>query len=126
MYSSVGRTPLYINAVRAYFKPDDLIGTERKDVADPIVGAWFRIEKGPESTPPTYEYDEFGVVIDGIQIFMRVYTGNLLIGVYRRIQLPRRDGKINHSEGRRCVLLHQGKHNYIFFRQLWACSEVSD
>ncbi|BCS28351.1 uncharacterized protein APUU_61399S [Aspergillus puulaauensis] len=44
---------------------NDLIGTERKDVADPIVGAWFRMEKGPESTPPTYEYDEFGVVIDG-------------------------------------------------------------
>lgn len=56
----------HINAVCAYFKPDDLIGTERKDVADPIVGAWFRMEKGPESTPPTYEYDEFGVVIDGI------------------------------------------------------------
>lgn len=45
---------------------DDLLGTERKDVADPLVGAWFRMEKGPEATPPTYEYDEFGVVIEGI------------------------------------------------------------
>lgn len=48
--------------------PDNLIGTERKDVVDPIVGAWFRMEKGPESTPPTYEYDEFGVVIEGIEV----------------------------------------------------------
>lgn len=53
-----------------------MLGTERKDIVDPIVGAWFRMEKGPESTPPTYEYDEFGVVIEGIQICFGVYTGH--------------------------------------------------
>ncbi|RDW68717.1 uncharacterized protein DSM5745_08477 [Aspergillus mulundensis] len=43
----------------------DLLGTEDKSTRDPIVGAWFRMEKGPEATPPTYEYDEFGVVVEG-------------------------------------------------------------
>ncbi|RMJ21216.1 hypothetical protein PHISP_07914 [Aspergillus sp. HF37] len=43
----------------------DLLGTERSNISNPIVGAWFRMEKGPEATPPMYEFDEFGVVIEG-------------------------------------------------------------
>ncbi|KUL90029.1 hypothetical protein ZTR_02806 [Talaromyces verruculosus] len=44
---------------------EDLLGTESDKVANPIVGSWFRIESGPEATPPKYEYDEVGVVIEG-------------------------------------------------------------
>ncbi|PWY94744.1 hypothetical protein BO94DRAFT_582134 [Aspergillus sclerotioniger CBS 115572] len=44
---------------------DDMLGTQQSDIPDPIVGAWFRMEKGTESTAPTYEYDEFGVVYEG-------------------------------------------------------------
>ncbi|GAA88968.1 hypothetical protein AKAW_07082 [Aspergillus luchuensis IFO 4308] len=43
----------------------DLLGTSKSGEKNPIVGSWFRIEKGPESTPPTYSYDEVGVVIEG-------------------------------------------------------------
>ena len=43
----------------------DYLGTKDQKITNPISGAWFRIEKGPESTPPTYEYDEVGVVIQG-------------------------------------------------------------
>ncbi|KAJ5439370.1 uncharacterized protein N7458_010368 [Penicillium daleae] len=48
--------------------PADYLGTQ-KDTSSPITGSWFRIEKGPESTPPTYEYDEVGVVIEGEMTF---------------------------------------------------------
>ncbi|CAK37798.1 hypothetical protein An02g08360 [Aspergillus niger] len=43
---------------------EDLLGTSRSEEKNPIVGSWFRIEKGPEATPPTYSYDEVGVVIE--------------------------------------------------------------
>ncbi|KAL4954137.1 hypothetical protein BDW69DRAFT_183817 [Aspergillus filifer] len=43
----------------------DLLGTQDPNLQNPIVGALFRMERGPESTPPTYQYDEFGVVIEG-------------------------------------------------------------
>ncbi|KAL4875680.1 hypothetical protein BJY04DRAFT_223796 [Aspergillus karnatakaensis] len=43
----------------------DVLGTSDPALPSPIAGAWFRMDKGPESTPPTYEYDEFGVVIEG-------------------------------------------------------------
>lgn len=46
----------------------DYLGTEQ-DIPSPITGSWFRIEKGPESTPPKYEYDEVGVVIEGEMTF---------------------------------------------------------
>ncbi|KAL5044337.1 hypothetical protein BDW71DRAFT_209339 [Aspergillus fruticulosus] len=45
--------------------PNVYFGTEDKSIPNPIVGAWFRMEKGPESSPPTYEYDELGVVVEG-------------------------------------------------------------
>ncbi|KAL4902021.1 hypothetical protein BDW74DRAFT_181179 [Aspergillus multicolor] len=53
----------------------DLLGTEDKTTPNPIVGAWFRMEKGSEATPPKYEYDEFGVVIEG-EFNFRDETGN--------------------------------------------------
>ncbi|GLI73740.1 hypothetical protein PoHVEF18_001961 [Penicillium ochrochloron] len=46
----------------------DYLGTEQ-DIPSPITGSWFRIEKSPESTPPKYEYDEVGVVIEGEMTF---------------------------------------------------------
>ncbi|KAL4960123.1 uncharacterized protein BDV14DRAFT_205052 [Aspergillus stella-maris] len=52
----------------------DLLGTKDPKHRDPIVGAWFRMEKGPEATPPMYEYDEFGVVIEG-EFNLRDETG---------------------------------------------------
>ncbi|OKP14738.1 hypothetical protein PENSUB_11496 [Penicillium subrubescens] len=42
----------------------DYLGTQQ-DTPSPITGSWFRIEKGPPSTPPKYDYDEVGVVIEG-------------------------------------------------------------
>ncbi|GLB09686.1 hypothetical protein AtubIFM57258_005612 [Aspergillus tubingensis] len=45
--------------------PNIFFGTSKSGEKNPIVGSWFRIEKGPESTPPTYSYDEVGVVIEG-------------------------------------------------------------
>ncbi|PYI31148.1 hypothetical protein BP00DRAFT_436244 [Aspergillus indologenus CBS 114.80] len=53
---------------------DDLLGTGKRDNTNPIVGCWFRIEKGPEATPPEYTYDEVGVVIEG-EINLRDETG---------------------------------------------------
>lgn len=35
---------------------------------NPIAGAWFRMEKGEDATPPKYEYDEFGIVIEGMYL----------------------------------------------------------
>ncbi|EHA23152.1 hypothetical protein ASPNIDRAFT_128491, partial [Aspergillus niger ATCC 1015] len=52
----------------------DLLGTSRSEEKNPIVGSWFRIEKGPEATPPTYSYDEVGVVIEG-EINLRDESG---------------------------------------------------
>ena len=43
----------------------DYLGTTDAEASSPISGSWFRIEKGPEATPPRYEYDEIGVVIEG-------------------------------------------------------------
>ncbi|KIV79402.1 hypothetical protein PV11_06964 [Exophiala sideris] len=43
----------------------DILGTQDTNVKNPIVGSWFRIEKGPPATPPKYEYDEAGVVFEG-------------------------------------------------------------
>ncbi|OGE49194.1 hypothetical protein PENARI_c023G02861 [Penicillium arizonense] len=66
------KIPNYRGIPNVYFA--DLLGTEDTDVSNPIVGAWFRMEKGEEATPPTYEYDEFGVVIEG-EINLRDETG---------------------------------------------------
>lgn len=43
----------------------DLLGTRDSEVRNPIVGSWFRLERGEPATPPKYEYDEVGVVIEG-------------------------------------------------------------
>lgn len=41
------------------------MGSKDQSVPNPVTGSWFRIEKGPESEPPKYEYDETGVVVEG-------------------------------------------------------------
>lgn len=43
----------------------DYLGTESEKATSPISGSWFRIEQGPEATPPRYDYNEIGVVIEG-------------------------------------------------------------
>lgn len=43
----------------------DCLGTRDNKDENPIVGSWFRIERGPPATPPKYEYDEVGIVIEG-------------------------------------------------------------
>ncbi|KEF59642.1 uncharacterized protein A1O9_04488 [Exophiala aquamarina CBS 119918] len=43
----------------------DFLGSRDEKVHNPITGSWFRIERGPPSTPPKYEYDEVGVVFEG-------------------------------------------------------------
>lgn len=46
--------------------PSGEIAATKPDITSGhLVGAWFRIEKGPESGPPTYTYDECGVVWEG-------------------------------------------------------------
>ncbi|KOC08239.1 hypothetical protein AFLA70_285g001501 [Aspergillus flavus AF70] len=52
----------------------DYLGTEDEKAIGPISGSWFRIEKGPEATPPRYDYDEIGVVIEG-EITLKDETG---------------------------------------------------
>lgn len=42
-----------------------MLGSRDTSVKNPIVGSWFRIERGPVATPPKYEYDETGVVFEG-------------------------------------------------------------
>ncbi|EXJ63124.1 hypothetical protein A1O7_03569 [Cladophialophora yegresii CBS 114405] len=44
----------------------DFLGSRDDKVPNPITSSWFRIEQGPPATPPTYEYDEVGVVVEGI------------------------------------------------------------
>ncbi|KAH3164248.1 hypothetical protein KXW80_007623 [Aspergillus fumigatus] len=61
--TDIYKIPSFGGIPNVYFA--DFIGTESDKISNPIVGAWFRIEKGPESTPPKYEYDEIGVVIKG-------------------------------------------------------------
>lgn len=55
----------------------DYLGTQQ-GTSSPITGSWFRIERGPESTPPKYDYDEVGVVIEGEMTF-RDETGQTVI-----------------------------------------------
>jgi hypothetical protein len=43
----------------------DFLGSRDSQVPNPIVGSWFRIEQGPLTAPPKYEYDEVGVVFEG-------------------------------------------------------------
>ncbi|KAB8256698.1 hypothetical protein BDV32DRAFT_153093 [Aspergillus pseudonomiae] len=47
---------------------DDILGSKDAKTPNPITGAWFRIESGPNgtsATPPQYSYDEVGVVFEG-------------------------------------------------------------
>lgn len=66
MYISVG-TPALIRAKFRALTPRsaDFLGSHNDGLPNPIVGSWFRIEQGPPATPPKYEYDEVGVVIEG-------------------------------------------------------------
>ena len=50
------------------------MGSGDAGVQNPIVGSWFRIEQGPAATPPTYEYDEVGVVHELPSLLSRVPT----------------------------------------------------
>lgn len=43
----------------------DSVGTQEGETPNPLTGAWFRMEKGPEVSPPTYEYNEIGIMVDG-------------------------------------------------------------
>ena len=60
----VYRSCIEIHVLLTIFKAD-FLGTQNDTATSPITGAWFRMEQGPESTPPTYEYDEVGVVVEG-------------------------------------------------------------
>jgi hypothetical protein len=56
---------LYPEVQLLTFCTADLLGTRDNKVVNPIVGSWFLLEKGGPATPPKYEYDEVGVVIEG-------------------------------------------------------------
>lgn len=43
----------------------DSVGTQEGKTVHPLTGAWFRMEQGPEVTPPKYQYNEIGIMIDG-------------------------------------------------------------
>ncbi|KAL4922086.1 hypothetical protein BDW62DRAFT_197322 [Aspergillus aurantiobrunneus] len=60
------KLPGYPGVPNVFFGLNNGYARDRTDqCAGPIVGAWFRMEKGPESTPPKYEYDEFGIAVEG-------------------------------------------------------------
>ncbi|KAJ5981615.1 hypothetical protein N7499_009334 [Penicillium canescens] len=63
--SEIFKIPNFRGIPNVYFA--DYLETENEQVANPIVGAWFRIEKVPEPTPPAYEYDEVGITLEGIE-----------------------------------------------------------
>lgn len=65
----------------------DYLGTQNDKASSPITGSWFRIEKGPEATPPKYKYDEIGVVIEGELVSRNAIYGSLTKS--RRIQFER-------------------------------------
>jgi hypothetical protein len=44
----------------------DIFGTKSGSSSDRLVGIWFRIEKGPEAGPGVHDYDESGVVFEGM------------------------------------------------------------
>ncbi|KAL3434390.1 hypothetical protein BDV09DRAFT_195900 [Aspergillus tetrazonus] len=67
------KLPIFPGVPNVYFA--DQLGTQDTKIPNPIVGAWFRMEKGPVSTPPSYEYDEIGVVVEG-EFNIRDETGN--------------------------------------------------
>ncbi|KAJ9488878.1 hypothetical protein VN97_g4400 [Penicillium thymicola] len=48
----------------------DSIGTVEGKTANPLTGAWFRMEQGPSVTSPTYEYNEIGIMVKGEMNFM--------------------------------------------------------
>jgi hypothetical protein len=54
-----------LRAANKFTDTADYLGTQNAKISNPISGSWFRMEKGPESTPPMYEYDEVGVVLEG-------------------------------------------------------------
>ncbi|KAL2825858.1 hypothetical protein BJY01DRAFT_241485 [Aspergillus pseudoustus] len=78
------KVPNYGGIPNVYFA--DILGTQQPpdalpkqptpatSAANPIVGSWFRMESGPEATPPRYEYDEVGVVLEG-EITLRDESG---------------------------------------------------
>ncbi|KAL4745741.1 hypothetical protein BDW72DRAFT_211055 [Aspergillus terricola var. indicus] len=55
-----GKLPVFPGVPNVYFT--DQLGTQDTNIQNPIVVAWFRMEKGPVSTPPKYDFDEIGVV----------------------------------------------------------------
>ncbi|KAL2866492.1 uncharacterized protein BJX67DRAFT_354943 [Aspergillus lucknowensis] len=48
----------------------DSVGTQEGKTPNPLTGAWFRMEKGPEVSPPTYDYNEIGIMVDGEMDFV--------------------------------------------------------
>ena len=81
MYISVSTSSATRNRPKSGFEPQsqlseslvannrsgtaDCLGSRDEQVQNPIVGSWFRIEQGPPTAPPKYEYDEVGIVIEG-------------------------------------------------------------
>ncbi|KAJ5811783.1 hypothetical protein N7474_008084 [Penicillium riverlandense] len=85
--TEIFKIPNYGGIPNVYFA--DYLGTVNEKANNPIAGAWFRIEKGPEATPPTYDYDEVGIVIEG-EMTLRDKTGkSRTIGVGDTFYFPR-------------------------------------
>ncbi|KAJ5814174.1 uncharacterized protein N7503_000924 [Penicillium pulvis] len=85
--TEIFKVPNFGGKPNVYFA--DYLGTENEKANNPITGAWFRIEKGPEATPPTYDYDEVGIVIEGEMTF-RDETGKAAtVGVGDTFYFPR-------------------------------------
>lgn len=47
------------------FNQGDIHGSRLGQEQNPITGSYFRLEKGPVATPPIYDYDEAGIVLEG-------------------------------------------------------------
>ena len=48
------------------YLPAEIWGTDKNaDVKNPLTAAYLRIEKGPAASPPKYEFDEAGIILEG-------------------------------------------------------------
>lgn len=52
----------------------DIFGTNEETQSDRMAGIWFRIEKGSEAGPGVHDYDESGIVWEGIAILQDFRT----------------------------------------------------
>jgi len=47
----------------------EIFGSDTKaNIKNPLTAAYLRVEKGPAASPPVYDFDEAGIVLEGNNI----------------------------------------------------------